>query len=226
MIETKLMLEIENLTVIYNENTSFEVIALKDFSMSVKKGEVVLISGGNGSGKSTLLRAISGTIPVKSGKIIMDGVNIIKWSMNKRAQFIATVQQDTMLGTCPNLTVQENFQLANPSNWWHWVPYPLTLWDSQIDSLKKTGLPLDARGTSKVNMLSGGQRQAIAVCLAFENQKPLLLFDEFTSALDSNTAEKILSLTFSKAKENDATLLMVMHNTKYIKMQDYKRILL
>jgi len=212
MAETKPILEIQNLTVVYNENTPFEAVALKDFSMSVNKGEIILISGGNGSGKSTLLHAISGTVPVKSGKIIIDGIEISKWNANKRARFFATVQQDTMLGTCPSLTIQENFQLTNPNNWWHLTPYHLRLKDSQIESLKKTGLPLDARGRSKVNMLSGGQRQAIAVCLAFENQKPILLFDEFLSALDNKTKDNIFNYTLENAKLDNSTLLMVLHN--------------
>jgi len=225
MTDTKPILEIENLTVVYNENTPFEVVALKDFSLTVQKGEIVLISGGNGSGKSTLLRAISGAIPVKTGKITIDGKDISKWSANKRAKYMATVHQDTMLGTCPNLTIQENFQLTNPHKWWSLKPYHLTLSDAQIESIKKTGLPLDTRGTSQVNMLSGGQRQAIAVCLAFENKKPILLFDEFTSALDTNTAEKVLDLTFCKTKENNATLLMVMHNIQKININCKKIVL-
>jgi len=221
----KPLLEIQELTVVYNENTPYEVVALKNFSLTVGKGEIILISGGNGSGKSTLIRAITGAIPIKSGRIRFDGVDVSKWATHKRARFMAIVHQDTMLGTCPNLTIQENFQLVNPRKWWHLTPYRLSLKDTQIESLKKTGLPLDTRGSSKVNMLSGGQRQAIAVCLAFENNKPLLLFDEFTSALDANTAEKILDITFSKAKENNATLLMVMHNVQQVKI-DCKEIIL
>jgi putative ABC transport system ATP-binding protein len=224
MTNIKFILEVENLTVVYNENTPFEVVALKDFSMTVQKGEIVLISGGNGSGKSTLLRAISGAIPIKAGKIRINGKDISKWSADKRARFIATVHQDTMLGTCPNLTIQENFQLTNPRKWWSLTPYHLTLSNAQVESIKRTGLPLDARGTSQVNMLSGGQRQAVAVCLAFENNKSILLFDEFTSALDTTTAEKVLDLTFSKARENNSTLLMVMHNTQFIAYQNYKKV--
>jgi len=211
MTDTKPIIEIENLTVVYNENTPFEVVALKDFSLTVQKGEIVLISGGNGSGKSTLLRAISGASPVKTGKIKIDGKDISKWSANKRAKYMATVHQDTMLGTCPNLTIQENFQLTNPHKWWSLTPYHLTLSDLQVESIKKTGLPLDTRGTSQVNMLSGGQRQAIAVCLAFENKKPILLFDEFLSALDERTKENILDFTLESAKKTDSTMLMVLH---------------
>jgi len=213
---SKPMIEITNLTVVYNANTPYEVVALKDFSLRVDKGEILVITGGNGSGKSTLLRAISGTVPIKSGQIIIDGFDVTKWSANKRAKLLGTVHQDTMLGTCPNLSIQENFQLTNASKWWHLTPYKLRLNKNQIESIKNTGLPLETRETSKINMLSGGQRQAIAVCLAFENRKPILLFDEFTSALDGKTVKHVLEFLINQAKEYNTTLLMVMHNINQV----------
>ena len=206
------IIEIKNLTVVYNANTPYEVVALKDFSLKVEKGEILVITGGNGSGKSTLLRAISGTAPVKAGQILVDGIDITKWNANKRAKLFGMVHQDTMLGTCPNLTIQENFQLTNTKKWWHPLPYNLKLNDKQTESIKNTGLPLEARGASKIKMLSGGQRQAIAVCLAFENIKPILLFDEFTSALDEKTKVNVLDFTIDNAKTSSCTILMVLHN--------------
>ena len=216
------IIEIKNLTVVYNANTPYEVVALKDFSLKVEKGEILVITGGNGSGKSTLLRAISGTAPIKSGQILFNEVDITKWSANKRAKLLGTVHQDTMLGTCPNLTIQENFQLTNTKKWWQPLPYSLKLKDKQIESIKNTGLPLESRGISKINMLSGGQRQAIAVCLAFENKKPILLFDEFTSALDENTVKNVLDYTLKQAKKNETTMLVMMHNIQLIKDKKYK----
>jgi len=122
-----------------------------------------------------------------------------------------------MLGTCPNLTIQENFQLADTGKWWFPVPYNLKLNINQTKRIENIGLLLETRSTSKINMLSGGQRQAIAICLAFENSKPILLFDEFTSALDEKTKEKVLSFAIMNAKETNITILMVLHNAK-----DYK----
>lgn len=222
---TNPIIEIKNLTVVYNTNTPYEVIALKDFSLKVEKGEILVVTGGNGSGKSTLLRAISGTAPIKSGKIFIQGIDITKWSANKRAKLLGTVHQDTMLGTCPNLTIQENFQLTNTKKWWQPIPYNLKLNEKQIESVKNTGLPLEARGTSKINMLSGGQRQAIAVCLAFENKKPILLFDEFTSALDEKTAKKVLAFTMNQVFENNTTILMVMHNINKNLVRNYSKLI-
>lgn len=218
------MIEIKNLTIVYNENTPYEVVALKDFSLKVEKGDTLVITGGNGSGKSTLLNAIAGTVPVKSGKIFINGIDVTNWSAIKRSKFIGTVYQDTMLGTCPNLTIQENFQLTNTKGWWKITPYRLKLTENQKDNIKNTGLPLYEREASKINMLSGGQRQAIAVCLAFENTKPILLFDEFTSSLDNSTLENVLDFTMHQAKDNRITMLLVMHNK--IIIQNYKTSLL
>ena len=219
------IIEIKDLTVVYNAQTPYEVVALKDFSLEVEKGEILVITGGNGSGKSTLLRAISGTAPIKSGQILINGIDVTKWSANKRAKLLGTVHQDTMLGTCPNLTIQENFQLTNTKKWWQPLPYNLKLNDKQIESIKNTGLPLEARGTSKINMLSGGQRQAIAVCLAFENNKPILLFDEFISALDEKTMENILVFTKNQVFENNTTILMVMHNINKNLVKNFSKLI-
>jgi len=220
------VLEIINLTVVYNLGTHYEVVALKDFSLSVYKGEVVVITGGNGSGKSTLLRAISGTIPIKSGKILINGTDITNWSANRRAKYLGQVYQDTMLGTCPNLTIQENFELTNINKWWMPIPYSLRLDIRQIDTIKKIGLMLEGRIANIINMLSGGQRQAIAVCLAFEIPKLILLFDEFTSALDNKTVGNVLKFTFENAVIRNTTLLLVMHNTKDIQGYNYREIIL
>jgi putative ABC transport system ATP-binding protein len=217
-------LEIRNLTVVYNAGTSYEVVALDNFSMSIEKGEIVVISGGNGCGKSTLLKAISGSVPIKDGHIILDGKDITRLNEHKRAKYISQVFQDTMLGTCPDLTILENFQLADSDRWWSPVPYKQTPSAQQIDNLRRIGIGLESRLNNRIDMLSGGQRQAIAVCLAFERQKPLLLFDEFTSALDVNISKNVLAFTFEKARENESTLLMVMHNLTHILKYNYRQI--
>lgn len=218
------ILEVRDLTVVYNAKTPYEVVALKNFSLKVEKGEIIIITGGNGTGKSTLLAAISGTIPIKSGQILLNGIDITKWDANKRAKYFGTVYQDTMLGTCPNLTIQENFQLTNTRKWWLPIPYNLKLNKNQIKRIENIGLFLESRSTSKINMLSGGQRQAIAVCLAFENNKPILLFDEFTSALDEKTKVNVLDFTFENAKNSTITILMVLHNIQMIKNNKYRLI--
>ncbi len=213
----KILISIKDLTVVYNKDTSEEITALSKFSLDVNRGETIVITGGNGTGKSTLLKAINGTVPIKSGEIIIDGHNITRWSSIKRTKFLNIVNQDILLGTCPNLTILENFQLSKSIKWWYPFPYKFNLSKQQTNNIQSTGLPLDNRSTSEVNMLSGGQRQVIAVCLAFETRKPILLFDEFTSALDEATSQKVLDYTFLQAKKNNSTMILVMHNTSQIK---------
>ncbi len=213
--------EVRDLKVVYNENSPNEVIALDGFSLQVAKGQSLIITGGNGTGKSTLLNAIAGSVPVKSGKIFLNGVDVTDWSPSRRGKTLGVVHQDTMLGTCPNLTLEENFQLTRVDRWWFPMPYRLKLTQNQIASIRNTGLPLDARGATKINMLSGGQRQAIAVCLAFENSKPILLFDEFTSALDEPTKTKVLEYTFHQARFKGTTVLMVMHDVSDLRGYSY-----
>ena len=209
-------IEVKNLKVIYNENTPNEIVALNSFSLKVKRGEVLVVTGGNGTGKSTLLNAIAGTIPIQSGHILFNGNDITDWSTAQRAKIMGIVYQDTMLGTCPNLSLHENFQLTNIHKWWLPIPYKLIMSKNQINSIQKIGLGLESRMATKINMLSGGQRQAIAVCLAFENDKPILLFDEFTSALDEPTMLNLMNYTISQSIQYHTTVIIVMHNTERV----------
>ncbi len=220
----KAAIEIKNLIVVYNENTPNETVVFNDYSVEFEKGKITVITGGNGTGKSTLLNVLLGTVPIKSGQIIVEGKDIAKWSSLKRSKLFSSIHQDTMLGTCPNLTIQENFQLTDASRWWFPIPYGRSLTEKQGNIIKQTGLPLDDRGGTEINTLSGGQRQAIAACLAFECYKPILLFDEFTSALDGNTMKNVLEFTIKQASVNNTTLLMVMQN--YNAMNDFEHRLL
>ncbi len=204
-------IEIKELTVVYNDHSPAAITALDHVSLRVEKGEAVVISGGNGTGKTTLLRAIAGTIPIRSGEIWLDGVNVTHWSARKRTRLLGMVYQDTMLGTCPGLSIQENFQLTDSQRWWLPVPYQLHLSEAQIARMAQAGLGLENRPATLVGSLSGGQRQAMALCMAFEQQKPLLLLDEFTSALDEHTKHRLLQYTFEQAGRQATTLLIVSH---------------
>jgi putative tryptophan/tyrosine transport system ATP-binding protein len=217
-------IEVKDLNVVYNDNSANEVIAIKNFSLKVEKGEIIVITGNNGAGKSTLLNAIAGIVPIKTGQIFIEGKCINKWNIKKRAEIIGFVHQDTMLGTCPNLTINENVQLTKSNNLWNLLPYSLSLTQEQENNLKELGFSLESRQNTKINMLSGGQKQLISVCLAFEKKKQILLFDEFTSALDEYMAKKILDFTFKKANKEKTTILMVMHNIDIIKNYNYRLI--
>lgn len=204
--------ELRNVTVIYNEGSANEVRALDDVSLSIESGETVVIVGGNGSGKSTLLRAIAGTAPVVSGEILLHGVNVTGCPAFKRARRIGFVHQDPLLGTCPNLTIHENFQLASPRPWWSLAPLPAQLEQAQSEALVRTGLPLQDRAATPVSMLSGGQRQALSLCLAFSaKHRFIFLFDEFTSALDKETTKASVAMIAKESARARLTLILVLH---------------
>lgn len=210
-------IEVQNVTVIYNEGTPNEVIALDNVSLNIAKGQIVIVTGGNGSGKSTLLKAIAGTIPIKSGKILIHGKDVTNWTAHRRAKEIGFVHQDPILGTCPNLTVHENFQLSTSGPWWMPIPYRLSLSEEQLESIGRTSLSLAEKAATPVTMLSGGQRQAIALCLAFSSKHSILLLDEFTSALDEKTEEKVLSFALTESKRINSTVLIIMHDLEKAK---------
>ncbi len=206
------VIELRDVSVVYNEGTPNEVVALKNVSLRVSRGETVVILGGNGSGKSTLLKAIAGTAPVKTGTVLLHGRDVTRWPPYRRSKRIGYVHQDPMLGTCPSLTVHENFQLSASERWWLPIPFSLKMRNEDRASIQRTGLPLEQKASTPVTMLSGGQRQAIALCLAFGSTHPILLLDEFTASLDETTTDAVLCFLAERSAEVGATVLIVMHN--------------
>jgi len=205
-------IELRDVTVVYNENSPNEVFALKNVSLCVSPGETVVLLGGNGSGKSTLLKAVAGTAPVKSGTVLLGGRDVTRWPAYRRSRHIGYVHQDPMLGTCPSLTVHENFQLSANVRWWLPTPFPLKLRGEDRVSLQRTGLPLEERASTPVTMLSGGQRQAIALCLAFASPQSVLLLDEFTAALDTRTMQTVSRYVRQEIERTATTVLFVTHD--------------
>ncbi len=206
------VIELRDVSVVYNEGTPNEVVALKNVSLRVSQGETVVILGGNGSGKSTLLKAISGTAPVKTGTVLLHGKDVTRWPSYRRSKRIGYVHQDPMLGTCPSLTVHENFQLSASKRWWMPTPFSLKMRDEDRVSIQRTGLPLEQKVSTPVTMLSGGQRQAIALCLAFSSMHSILLLDEFTAALDTLTTDAVLRFVRAEIDRTATAVLVVVHD--------------
>lgn len=210
------MLEIKNITKTFNPGTVNEKVALKDLSLTLKDGDFVTVIGGNGAGKSTMLNAIAGVWKPDSGSIIIDGTDITSMPEHKRAKFLGRVFQDPMMGTAANMQIDENLALAKRRGkrrglaWWirknERAEYTKLL--SMLD------LGLEDRLTTKVGLLSGGQRQAITLLMASLNQPKLLLLDEHTAALDPKTAAKVLEITDRIVQENNLTTVMITHNMK------------
>ncbi len=210
------MLELKNIHKTFNAGTINEKKALSGVSITLNDGDFVTVIGGNGAGKSTMLNMITGVYPVDSGSIIIDGVDITNLPEHKRAQYFGRVFQDPMTGTAANMQIEENLALAARRG------KPRTLASGIKNSeragykalLAKLGLGLEDRLTSKVGLLSGGQRQAITLLMATLKKPKLLLLDEHTAALDPQTAAKVLEITEELVNENKLTALMITHNMK------------
>ncbi len=210
------MLEIKNVTKIFNAGTVNEKVALDNVSITLKDGDFVTVIGGNGAGKSTLLNSVAGTYPVDEGNIIIDGTDITKLPEYKRAAFIGRVFQDPMTGTAADMWIEENMAIAMRRGRSKGLAWAINDADRRLykDMLKRLDLGLEERLSTKVGLLSGGQRQAITLLMASMNNPKLLLLDEHTAALDPKTAAKVLSITDEIVNREKLTTLMITHNMK------------
>ena len=208
------MLEIKNISKTFNPGTINEKKALSDLSLTLKDGDFVTVIGGNGAGKSTLLNAVAGVWPVDCGSILLDGEDITALPEHKRAKYIGRVFQDPMMGTAPNMQMEENLALAMRRGQRRGLRWGVTKAERQEyrEKLKTLGLGLEDRMTVKVGLLSGGQRQALTLLMASLRKPKLLLLDEHTAALDPATAAKVLELSDQIVAENGLTALMITHN--------------
>ena len=185
------MLKLDNICKTFNPGTINEKKALQNLSLTLKPGDFVTVIGGNGAGKSTMLNAIAGVWPVDSGSITIDGINVTGECEHKRAAYIGRVFQDPMLGTAPNMQIEENLALAMRRGRRRGLRWGVTKAEREQyrDRLKGLGLGLEDRMTAKVGLLSGGQRQALTLLMASLQKPKLLLLDEHTAALDPATAK-------------------------------------
>lgn len=210
------MLNVIDICKTFNPGTINEKIALNGVNLHLDAGDFCTIIGGNGAGKSTTLNAIAGVWPVDEGGILLDGKNITGVPEHKRAAYLGRVFQDPMTGTASTMEIQENLALASRRGKKRTISWGITKKekDKYHELLKILDLGLENRLTSKVGLLSGGQRQALTLLMATLQQPKLLLLDEHTAALDPKTAEKVLRVTDQIIAENHLTALMVTHNMK------------
>ena len=210
------MLEIQNVWKTFNAGTVNEKQALRGVSLTLNDGDFCTVIGGNGAGKSTLLNAVAGTFPVDAGSISLGGVDVTKLPEHKRAQYIGRVFQDPMLGTAPTMQIEENLALAARRGKSRGLRWGITKTEREdyIQLLKILDLGLEERLTSKVGLLSGGQRQALTLLMATLIKPQLLLLDEHTAALDPKTAAKVLDATDRLVAKDHLTTLMITHNMK------------
>lgn len=208
------MLEIKNVSKTFNPGTVNEKKALSDISITLNEGDFVTVIGGNGAGKSTMLNMVAGVYPVDCGNIIIDGVDVTKLPEYKRAKYLGRVFQDPMTGTAADMQIDENLALAARRGKPRTLRSGITVKEraGYKDLLKMLDLGLEDRLTSKVGLLSGGQRQALTLLMATLKKPQILLLDEHTAALDPKTAKKVLDITEEIVAKNNLTTIMITHN--------------
>ena len=210
------MLEVKGVWKTFNAGTVNEKQALRGVSLTLNDGDFCTVIGGNGAGKSTLLNTVAGTYPVDAGTISLGGVDVTRLPEHKRAKYIGRVFQDPMLGSAPTMQIEENLALAARRGKSRGLRWGITKTEREdyIQRLKILDLGLEERLTSKVGLLSGGQRQALTLLMATLIKPQLLLLDEHTAALDPKTAAKVLDATDRLVAKVHLTTLMITHNMK------------
>lgn len=210
------MLEVQGISKTFNKGTVNEKKALDKLSLKLEEGDFVTVIGGNGAGKSTMLNAVSGVFNVDEGDILIDGLNVTYMSEFRRAKYLGRVFQDPMMGTAADMGIDENLALAARRGKLRGLGRGISKSEREYykELVATLDLGLENRITSKVGLLSGGQRQAITLLMATLKKPKLLLLDEHTAALDPKTAAKVLETTNSIVNENKLTTLMITHNMK------------
>ena len=210
------MLEINNIWKTFNAGTVNEKQALRGLSLTLKDGDFCTVIGGNGAGKSTMMNSVAGTYPVDSGSILIGGVDVTRLPEYKRAKYIGRVFQDPMMGTAATMQIEENLALAMRRGQKRTLRVGITRQEREEykEMLKILDLGLESRLTSKVGLLSGGQRQALTLLMATLKKPKLLLLDEHTAALDPKTAAKVLDATERIVQRDHLTTLMITHNMR------------
>ena len=210
------MISVSSAEVVFNPGTALENRALHGVDLEVRPGEFVTVIGSNGAGKSTLLGVVSGDVPLRTGRVSVDGEDMTKVPAHRRAGQVARVFQDPLAGTCAELTVEENMALAlgrgNSRGWGLAVTDPRR--EVFRERLRGLGLGLENRLSDRVGLLSGGQRQAVSLMMATLAPSRILLLDEHTAALDPRMAGFVLDLTRRVCEEFNLATLMVTHSMK------------
>lgn len=200
----------------FNIGTINEKPALRGVSLTLNDGDFVTVIGGNGAGKSTMLNAVAGVWPIDQGSISIDGIDVTGLPEYKRAKYLGRVFQDPMTGTAATMEIQENLALAARRGQKRGLKWGITKAEREKyhEILKELDLGLEERMSSKVGLLSGGQRQALTLLMAALQKPKVLLLDEHTAALDPKTAAKVLELSDKIIAENHLTAMMVTHNMR------------
>lgn len=210
------MIEAKQLAVTFNAGTPMETPAMRGIELTIPEGDFVTVIGSNGAGKSTFLNALAGELKPDSGAILIDGQDVTNWPTAKRAGLVARVFQDPLGGSCASLTIEENLALANARGKRRGLGAAV---DGDVREVFRThiarlNLGLENRLGDRIDLLSGGQRQAVSLLMSALQPMKILLLDEHTAALDPKTAAFVLELTREIVEERGLTTLMVTHSMR------------
>ena len=208
------MIRVKDISVTFNSGTVMETPALRGISLEIPTGQFVTVIGSNGAGKSTLLNILAGEILPEAGDVLIDNINVTKWPTARRAALVARIFQDPVAGSCGSLTIEENLSLAASRGKGRGFARAVTPSSRNAfrTSLDRLGLGLENRLGDKMELLSGGQRQAVSLLMATLKPMKILLLDEHTAALDPKTAAFVIELTRDIVQEQALTTLMVTHS--------------
>lgn len=214
MTSSELILELKNVTTIFNVHTPAAKAILKQLNLKIYSGDFITVLGPNGAGKSTFFNSIAGTLPINSGQVLFHGKDITRLSVEKRAKFISRVFQDPKMGTAPRMTVAENLLLATKRGKTRGLRLrrlkaKLPMLQDQVSSMNN-GLAEKMKNATE--SLSGGQRQALSFLMATIARPDLLLLDEHTAALDPKTSAQLMKQTNDRILQENLTCLMITHH--------------
>lgn len=210
------ILQLNNIQKTFYAGTVNENYVLKNLSLELEDGDYVTVIGGNGAGKSTMLNIISGALTPDSGSVVIDGEDVTKLKEHQRAKYLGRVFQDPMMGTAANMSISENLALAYRRGKARGLKWGLPKSEEKqfVELLSMLDLGLEGRLSTKIGLLSGGQRQAITLLMATIQRPKILLLDEHTAALDPKTAAKVLEITDKIVNQNKLTTVMITHNMR------------
>jgi putative tryptophan/tyrosine transport system ATP-binding protein len=210
------MIDVENVGIVFNKGTALENRALHNISLTITAGEFISVIGSNGAGKSTLLNLLAGELRPSNGRILIDDTDVTSWPVYRRSATLSRMFQDPRAGICEDMSIIENIAIASARTSPRGFRFAITheLRKLAVDRLAMLNLGLERRLHDRVALLSGGQRQALALIMATLGPTKVLLLDEHTAALDPAAAELVMKLTEQVVRKFGITTVMVTHSMR------------
>jgi len=210
------MIELKNVSMIFNQGTVNENQAISGINLKVREGDFITVIGSNGAGKSTLFNLIAGSITPTTGTISLNDRNITRDPEYKRAKYIGRIFQNPLLGTASNMSLEDNMMITYRKGF-KWLRRSLNhkMRESFRAELVQLRMGLEDRMKENLALFSGGQRQALTLLMMVLSRPELILLDEHTAALDPKNAQIVLELTNKFIADYKLTAMMITHNMSH-----------